>query len=150
MGPLFADSVLALVLFGGELVLFGFASLRHHPRAHNRFFVNISLLGIIVGTALVAVAGTQWFTLTPALWLGLVLCAALGAVCAVIFMEAMHFSYPFVLPRKSLELLLLPVCSALLPLLLAFSVASSATYLFALFFGVGMFLAAAFSVFSRR
>ncbi len=142
---LFVDALLALLFVSAELLLFGFALLKHHEKAHNVLFINFSLALIAIGTYCLSFVLLQWFVLVAMPWIVVLLSVLLGILCASIFIAAVRFAYPFAVPHRSLALMLLPILSAAMPLGLVFLVhASTIVYAYALAVGIGMLLAAGF------
>lgn len=146
---LFFDSFLALAFLSMNLLLYGFALLRHHPLGHNTLFVDVSLIAVVLGTAVVAVLGVQLFSMSSDPLLGALLTFGLGIVVATLFESAVHLAKPFVDQHNIFETVLLPIVAATLPLLVLFAV-PGILYSAALTLGVGMLIAVIMSHFSRR
>jgi hypothetical protein len=148
--PYFADSLLALLFFTFDLLLYGFALLRHHNLSHNTLFINMSLLAITAGSFVLGAVGLQWFSLSNDLFITIILSYLLGIVIAVIFESSLLFAYPFTKQHTIFESILLPVLAACVPVGVLFTVQAATVYAYALSLGVGMLTAIVLSHYSRQ
>jgi hypothetical protein len=140
--PLYGDAFLALAFFAMELLLYGFALLRHHPLQHNDAFVNGSMLAVTVGGYILAAIGVTWFMQTANPWLAAMLILGLGMLIALLFEHAVLYARPFSEHHGLFEKVFLPVVAACVPISILFTVPYTGTlYLYALALGTGMLIA---------
>lgn len=142
--PLAADASVALVLLTLALFWYGFATLRHHPLAHNTLFVNTSILAIIIASFIAGIMGATWAASGDVLLSVLVL-YGLGVVLAVTFERAVRLAHPFSELHGLMEGVVLPILAACVPLGALFLAPGGALlFLHAGMLAVGMLSALAF------
>lgn len=147
----FIDAFFALLFFSLDLVFFGFAMLTHHPLAHNKLFVNTSLVAVTVGSFVLATVGIQFAAVASDSLLTVILAYLLGVVVALFFEQAVMRGHPFAGEHDLFERAILPVLAACLPVTILFTIqgAGAFTYLYALFLGAGMLSAVALRELSK-
>jgi hypothetical protein len=140
--PYFVDAFIALLFLTVDLLLYGFALLKHHPLSRNSVFVNGSLLAIVVASYIAAAVGIEVFSFGGDMLFGVILTFGLGAILALLFEHAVRFAYPFSEHASLFSHAVLPVIAACVPLSVLFTVTyTSSLYVYALVLGIGMLTA---------
>lgn len=141
--PAFVDALIALLFFTAELLLYGFALVRHHPLSHNALFTNASLTGVVIASFFLAVLGTTIIDFVSLPLLTIVLILVLGAAITFMLGHAVHEARQFSSRATGLfETALLPVLASTLPLAVLFATPyGQYTWLYAFSLGAGMFMA---------
>jgi hypothetical protein len=142
--PLFFDAAATLLFLTGELFLYGFATLRRHPLAHNTFFVNISVGAIIVASFIAASLTVQLLAGSEDTTILSLLLYAVGAVLALLFERAVALAHPFADWHTAYEALVTPVIAACVPLSILFTIPGLPRYFEAAILAVGMLSGVAF------
>jgi hypothetical protein len=141
-GPFFIDAFIALLFLSVDLLLYAFATLRHHPLSHNTFFVSTSLLAITVASYILAAVGLEVFTAGSDGLLAVIFTFALGAIIALLFEYGIRFAKPFSAHHTLYESAFLPIVAACIPIAMLFTVTySEYLYIYALVLGIGMLTA---------
>ena len=141
--PLFFDAAAALTLLTLELLLYGFATLKRHPLAHNTFFVNISLASIVLASFFVASLAVSWTDVVNDLFIAALLLYATGIVLALVFERAVVFAHPFNDLHTVYESVVLPTVAACVPLSILFTIPGEVHYFQAGILALGMLSAIA-------
>lgn len=136
--PLFFDAAATLTLLVGELMLYGFATLRRHPLAHNTLFVNISLIAIVVASFLAAALAASWMEVASDLFIVALLLYTVGLVLAIVFERAVVLAHPFADAHTVFESVILPTIAACVPLSILFTVPGEPRFFEAAILALGM------------
>ena len=133
-----ADGALSAILLIVILFWYGFATIRHHPLAHNTLFVNLSLLAIVGASYIVATLVAAWARASEPV-IGVVVLFALGVSLAMVFRRAVVLAHPFTELHGLFESIVLPIIAACLPLSILFVLSGGAMlYVYAAMLSLGM------------